>query len=93
MRNAKWASKNRYRVWIVRYEGPAPRHWLDVPPGAVAVEPAENRAMTARQARHYIESFNREVCKGVRKIWTVAVPVTIRYEGDPQPGRVIVQVT
>ena len=76
----------RYRVWIVRYEGVRPAGWHEVPPGAVAVAPAERGAMSARRARHYVEAFNRAALGGCGKVWAVAVPVTVRYEGDPRPG-------
>jgi hypothetical protein len=78
--------KNRYRVWIVRYEGWRPSQWHDVPPDAVAVEPAEPGAMTGRRAQKYVEAFNRATQSGTRKLWAVALPVVIRYVGDPQPG-------
>ena len=77
----------RYRVWIVRYEGCRPAAWCDVPAAATAVEPAERRAMTLRQARRYVEAFNRAVAAGPRKLWAVALPVRIRYLGDAEPGR------
>ena len=76
----------RYRVWIVRYEGLPPANWHDVPTGAVAVEPAEDGAMTRRQAHRYVEAFNRAAIGARRRVWAAAVPVTIRYNGDPQPG-------
>ena len=60
--------------------------WHDVPPGAVAIEPAEGQDMTVRQARRYVEAFNRAALGGARKVWAVALPVRIRYEGDPRPG-------
>jgi hypothetical protein len=77
----------RCRVWIVRYEGTPPTAWLDVPAGAVAIEPAEGRAMTARRARRYVEAFNRAALAGTQKVWAVALSVTIRYEGDARPGQ------
>jgi hypothetical protein len=80
------AVKIRCRVWIVRYEGAAPSAWLDVPAGAVAIEPAEGRVMTARRARRYAEVFNRAALAGTQKVWAVALPMTIRYEGDARPG-------
>ena len=61
--------------------------WHDVPAGAIAVEPAEPGTMTVRQAGRYVEAFNRAAQSGPRKIWAVALPVTVRYVGDPQPGR------
>ena len=79
----------RYRVWIVRYEGWRPGAWCDMPAGAVAVEPAEQRTMTVRQARRYVEAFNRAAQSGPRKVWAVALPVTVCYVGDPQPGEAV----
>ena len=77
----------RYRVWIVQYQGWRPEGWHDVPPGAIAVEPAERGTMTARQARQYVETFNRAVQSGPQTVWAVALPVTIGYVGEPKPGR------
>jgi hypothetical protein len=79
----------RYRVWIVRYEGWLPGAWHDVPPGAIAVEPAERGTMPARRARRYVEAFNRAAESGPRKIWAVALPVAVRYMGDPEPGETL----
>ena len=45
--------------------------------------------MTARKARRYVEAFNRSALGGVRKVWAVALPVRIRYEGDPRPGELV----
>jgi hypothetical protein len=73
-------------VWIVRYDGLPPANWQDVPAGAITVEPAEDGAMTVRRASRYVESFNRAALGVRRKLWAVAVPVSIRYDGDPQPG-------
>jgi len=86
MGGGKQDVENRCRVWIVRYGESEPTGWHDVPPGAVAIEPAEGQAMTARQARRYVEAFNRAAIGGARKVWAVALPVMIRYEGDPRPG-------
>lgn len=80
---------SRYRVWIVRYEGRQPGAWCDVPVGATAVEAAERGTMTVRRARQYVEAFNRAVEKSRRKIWAVAIPVSIRYVGDAQPGQTL----
>ncbi len=79
----------RYRVWIVRYEGWRPDAWCDVPAGATAVEPAEGGTMTVRQARRYVEAFNRAVQSSPQKIWAVALPVAIRYVGDVEPGQTL----
>jgi broad specificity phosphatase PhoE len=81
--------ETRYRVWIVRFEQWQPDDWHDVPPGAIAVEPAERGTMTGRRARQYVEAFNRAAHDGRRRIWAVALPVTIRYLGDPRPGETL----
>jgi hypothetical protein len=83
------AGENRCRVWIVRYGEAAPAGWHDIPPGAVAIEPAERNAMTASRAKRYVEAFNRAALDRGRKVWAVALPVTIRYDGDPQPGELL----
>jgi hypothetical protein len=76
----------RYRVWIVRYQGQPPAAWHDIPPDAVAVEPAERGTMTIRRAARYLDAFNRAAQAGSQKIWAVAVPVALHYLGDLQPG-------
>jgi hypothetical protein len=81
--------ENRCRVWIVHYREAAPTGWHDVPLGAVAIEPAEGRTMTASQAKRYVEAFNRAAVGGTRKVWAVALPVRVRYDGDPRPGEVL----
>ena len=83
------AVENRCRVWIVRYGEAAPAGWHDVPSGAVAIEPAEGQTMTASQAKRYVEAFNRAAVGGARKVWAVALPVRVRYDGDPRPGEAI----
>jgi hypothetical protein len=79
----------RYRVWIVRYQGWRPNNWCDAPAGAIALEPAERGTMTVGQARRYVEAFNRAAQSGPQRIWAVALPVAIRYEGDPKPGEAL----
>jgi hypothetical protein len=76
----------RYRVWIAAVSGWQPRKCLDVPPTAVAIEPAEEGTMSARRAAAYVRAFNRVHLGPHPKIWAIAVPVTIRYEGEPEPG-------
>jgi hypothetical protein len=64
-----------------------------MPADAIAVEPAERRSMTARRAQCYVEAFNRAARTGSQKIWAVAVPVALRYVGDPQPGETLSAAT
>ena len=76
----------RYRVWIAAYKNWQPADCHDVPPEAVVLEPAEEYAMTVDQAARYVEAFNRAALAAGRKIWAVALPVVLRYDGDPHPG-------
>ncbi|HLA85340.1 MAG TPA: hypothetical protein VJL29_11145 [Thermoguttaceae bacterium] len=76
-----------YRVWIARCEAWEPSHHQDVPPRAVAIRPAESRTYSRRAAARYVEAFNRAALVRSRgRIWAVAIPVTIIYQGDPRPG-------
>jgi hypothetical protein len=83
--------EDRYRVWIATYGGGQPVDRRDAPPDAVAVEPAEEGTFSAREAARYVEVFNRaaaaRAAAGGPRVWAVALPVVIRYQGDLQPGR------
>ena len=83
------AVETRCRVWIAMYEGPGPADWNGIPERAIALEPAESRTMTFRRARRYVEAFNRAAAEGRRKVWAIAVPVAVHYEGEPRPGDVL----
>lgn len=76
-----------YRLWISRYEGWAPNRWDDVPPEAVALEPAVEGVYSAAQAAAFVEGFNTEMLRDVQRRWAVAIPVTIRYDGDLTVGQ------
>jgi hypothetical protein len=76
-------------VWIVQYQGWRPNDLRDTPADAIAVEPAERGTMTVGQAREYVEAFNRAAQSGPQRIWAVALPVAIRYVGDPHPGEAL----
>src|SRR5436305_8033943 len=81
-----------FRVWIVRYERWRPAAWDELPPRATAVEPADGAAMSAREAVRFLEGFNRTMLARVENaagesddslsVWAVAIPVSIRYDGD-----------
>ena len=79
----------RFRVWIVQYDHWQPSSHHDIPVEAIVLEPAEYGSMPRGEAALYVESFNRTALEGGRKIWAVAIPVVLRYEGDPQPGETI----
>lgn len=76
-----------FRVWIAVYERWQPRSWVDVPPNSVVLEPADDGCLSADEAAVYIEAFNQAMIAHPRNRWAVAVPVTIRYEGDLMPGQ------
>jgi len=89
MRARTTTSSLRFRVWIVRYQDWQPRNLLDRPDRAVAVEPAERNTMRAEQATVYVEAFNRAALAAGRRLWAVAVPVVVRYEGEPRIGELV----
>jgi len=75
-----------FRVWIAAYEGRRPRRWSDVPQGARAVEPADERFVTAAAAEQFLEGFNRGALRRQDRLWAVAVPVIVRVDGEPRRG-------
>jgi hypothetical protein len=79
----------RFRVWITRYRGPYPCDCDHGPPEAVFLEPAEHFTMTARQARRYVDAFNRAALSRRRRFWAVAWPVQHCVSGEPVPGSVV----
>ena len=86
MGKTRTARSAAYRVWITTYDDWTPPDCRAVPPEATAVEPAEEGTLTAAQSARYVESFNRAALSAGRKTWAVALPVTLRYHGEPQPG-------
>ncbi|HEX4143881.1 MAG TPA: hypothetical protein VHY91_10135 [Pirellulales bacterium] len=103
------APRQRFRIWIAGYDDWQPTDWRDVPPRAIAREPAEALVLSAAQAESFVEGFNREMLRkqsrdgrgldgnaldgnaldGEKRLWAVAVPVVVRYEGDPHPGQIL----
>lgn len=75
-----------FRVWIADCGSWRPRHPRDQPPEAVALEPAEEGVLSARQAARYVKAFNRTALAQRLPVWAIALPVTVRYEGDLEPG-------
>jgi hypothetical protein len=78
-----------YRIWISRYQDWQPGDWHEVPPRAIAIEPAEAGPLTTEQARAFLEGFNRAMLRARGHLWAVAVPVAVRYEGDAQSDQVV----
>jgi len=80
---------NRFRVWLVRPDCAEAGPSDDGTPLAMAVEPAEPGTMSARQARAYVERFNRVAAHTPSRLRAVALPVVVRYEGEPRPGEAV----
>lgn len=77
----------QFRLWIARYEDWAPVRWDDTPPQAIALELAVDGVYSAVQAAAFVEGFNTEMLRDPQRRWAVAVPVTLRYDGDLAPGQ------
>jgi hypothetical protein len=80
----------RFRLWIATYADWQPGRWNDAPPQATAVEPVADATYSAADARLFVEGFNTQILSTDKPLWVVAVPVTLRYEGDAVPGEAIV---
>lgn len=78
----------RFRIWILHCEPWEPRHWHDLPPQAIVLEPAERICFSAAEARDYIAGFNGAP-ERPRSLWAVRVPVRLRLDRDMTPGTVI----
>lgn len=78
-----------FRIWVVRYEQWRPGAWDELPPRAVAVEAAESAPLSANEAARFIEGFNGTMLLRRCQLWAVAVPVSIRYEGDLRAGQTV----
>jgi hypothetical protein len=75
-----------YRVWIARFEDWRPLRWSETPPRAEAVEPAVAGCLTWEEAAQFVAGFNEASLAGGVKLWAVAAPVVVRYDGDFWPG-------
>jgi hypothetical protein len=78
-----------YRIWVVRYDKWSPAAWNELPPRSVAVEAAEDAPLSEGEAARFLEGFNGTMLTRSSPLWAVAVPVTIRYEGDLRTGQVV----
>ncbi|OHB72842.1 MAG: hypothetical protein A2V70_01495 [Planctomycetes bacterium RBG_13_63_9] len=86
MTTTERAGEDRFRVWVTACNLGWPSDPHHRPATAVALEPAEEGTMSAQQAAVYVEAFNRAALAAARRIRAVALPVTVRYEGDLRPG-------
>jgi hypothetical protein len=110
MKESGDATMQCYRIWIAGYDDWQPSYWHDVPPRAIALEPAEAAALSAAQAQSFLEGFNSQMLhsrieerqieerqsrrspsrQAAKRLWAVAVPVTVLYEGDARAGETVV---
>ena len=56
-------------------KGRRPADWHDVPPGAVAIEPAEGHAMTAQPGQTLRRGVQSGGPRRGPQVWAVALPV------------------
>ncbi len=89
MSNARRGPRVLFRIWVVRVEPWRPGGWDDLPPRATAVEPAEQGSFSAPDAARFLEGFNGTMLSRSARLWAVAVPVSIRYEGDQCRGQIV----
>lgn len=79
--------QQRYRLWIVAFERWEPRRLDDVPPRAIAQELLVEEHLSADEARDFVLGFNDLAAREGLRRWAIAVPVTLRFEGDLRPGQ------
>ena len=87
MDRAGGAGGQLFRVWIATYENWRPSRWNESPPAAVALEPVEEGLYSAAEAALFLEGFNSSMLDYNKPIWAVAVPISVRFEGDAVCGR------
>lgn len=75
-----------FRLWITGYSQWRPTSWADTPPLATALEPVSQTTYSAEDAQLFLEGFNSQMLSDERELWVVAVPVTLRFEGDVRAG-------
>lgn len=78
-----------FRLWIATYTDWRPTRWNETPPQATALELVEDAVFSADEAALFLEGFNSSMLPYGQRIWAVAIPVTVRYDGDPQAGAIV----
>ena len=58
------ADERWLRSGLPSYDDWQPTDWHDVPPRAIALEPAEAAPLSAAQAQSFLEGFNRQMLDG-----------------------------
>jgi hypothetical protein len=86
MESVRRGGAQMFRLWITTYAGRRPSQWNQAPPRATALEVVEDTLYSAEEAALFLQGFNRVMLDYDQPIWAVAVPITVRYEGDAQAG-------
>ena len=76
-----------FRVWLVGFDRWQPTTWYEIPPEAVAIEPADEDCMTGDAATLFVQGFNEITLARHSQIWAIPVPVHVTYEHDLVPGQ------
>jgi hypothetical protein len=90
---ARRGLRRAFRVWITASGDWQPNDPHDIPPIATAIEPAEEGVFSACRAARYVAAFNRTALARRLRVWAVALPVVVRYEGDLEVGQHLVRET
>lgn len=87
MKNFDENGADLHRVWLVvlRDRGVRPERASQ----PIVLEPAEEGTMSSREAARYVAVFNQAAAELGRSVRAIDLPVRVRYEGDPVPGRAI----
>jgi hypothetical protein len=86
MHGSEIGQPGRFRIWIAGYSDWRPTAWYDVPPRAIALELAEADPLSASQAQAFLEGFNGQMLLEEKRLWAVAVPIVVDYQGDARAG-------
>ena len=76
-----------FRVWLVGFDRWQPTTWYEMPPEAVAIEPADDACMSGDAATLFVQGFNETTLARHSQIWAIPVPVQVTYEHDLVPGQ------
>lgn len=94
MKSLELAGGPWFRLWICDCGDWEPGGWEELPTSATAVAPAAEGLATSEQAAAYIEGFNSQALRepllaGKSRLWAIAVPVELRYAGEPRGGQTL----
>lgn len=85
-------AKQYYRLWIGQIGRWRPQAWQDVPPRFAPLEPADERAYSARHALAFLEGFNGQMLAHCGRHWAVAIAVEFEASAVATPQRLFSQL-